>query len=417
MRLPQRITRWLEGRLTSVRLALLLGEPFFRLGGWRKHHADLTLSSLKNVLVIRLDEIGDVVLLSPFLRELRRNLPNAWITFVVKPEVFNLVELCPYVDEILAYNPAVKSNLHRWVRHWRALRLAVGHLWQRRFDLAISPRRGEDTQSANFLAYFSGARMRVAYSEKLNAEKPGPPYFDKLLTHPCENAPEQHEVYHNLELIRLLVGTVESARLELWLSKADQDFANETFPALESGETTSRVALGLGAGHPQKIWPIEKYCEIARWLVATRQATIVLIGGKTETQLAAAVEATIGRHLVNLVGKTTVRQAAAVLGRCSLYIGNCSGPMHLAAVQKVPILELCCHPRCGDPYHERSPLRFGPWDIAHTVLQPERGLPPCTTACESSVPHCISQISVPEVQAAVDRLVGHHFESQPVTIG
>ncbi|MCX5909037.1 MAG: hypothetical protein NTY64_18160, partial [Deltaproteobacteria bacterium] len=69
----------------------------------------MNLSQVQRVLILRLEEIGDVILSSPFLRELRLNLPAAWITLVVKPSVYNLVELCPYVDQVLTCNLTISD--------------------------------------------------------------------------------------------------------------------------------------------------------------------------------------------------------------------------------------------------------------------------------------------------------------------
>ena len=91
-------------KLVSLRAALLFGEPFFWLLGQRRMKQKMVLSRLSRVLVVRLDGIGDVVLTTPFLRELRRTLPKAWITLVVAPQVYNLVACCPYVNEVLTYN-------------------------------------------------------------------------------------------------------------------------------------------------------------------------------------------------------------------------------------------------------------------------------------------------------------------------
>ena len=121
--------------LTSPRAARLLGGPFFWLLGLRRRGREIDISQAKRVLVVRLDEIGDVVMTTPFLRELRRNLPDAWITLVVKPQIYDLVELCPYVDEVLTYNWSTNGNAtqHRQQlrRHGRALRLAWKSLWRR----------------------------------------------------------------------------------------------------------------------------------------------------------------------------------------------------------------------------------------------------------------------------------------------
>jgi len=99
---------------TSPFIAYLLGEPFFWYKGRRLHGSTLDMAGIKRVLVVRLDQIGDVVMTTPFLRELRGNLPNAWITLVVNPSILNLVENCPYVDEVLASDCKDIGDLGGW---------------------------------------------------------------------------------------------------------------------------------------------------------------------------------------------------------------------------------------------------------------------------------------------------------------
>jgi len=90
--------------LIFPRGTLIFAEPFFWSLGRRRTGKEIDLSQVNRVLVVRLDEIGDVVMTTPFLRELRRRLPDAWITLVVKPAAYNLVELCPYVHEVRTYD-------------------------------------------------------------------------------------------------------------------------------------------------------------------------------------------------------------------------------------------------------------------------------------------------------------------------
>ena len=70
----------------------------------KEQYNEFNKSKINKILIIRLDEIGDVVMTTPFIRELRRNFPKANITLIVKSQTFNLIELCPYVDEILTFN-------------------------------------------------------------------------------------------------------------------------------------------------------------------------------------------------------------------------------------------------------------------------------------------------------------------------
>ena len=120
---------------------LSFGETLFRIKGFRRSVEPLPrLQDVKSVLVGRLDErIGDFVLMTPFLRELRRNASQAWITLLVTPAVAELAVLCPYVNEVLVWDRVSRGACRSLRRYWQVLRLSASHLWARRFDLALLP--------------------------------------------------------------------------------------------------------------------------------------------------------------------------------------------------------------------------------------------------------------------------------------
>ena len=369
----------------------------------------LNLTQIKKTLLIRLDEIGDVIMTTPLLRELRRNLPDAWITLVVKPEVFNLVELCPYVDEVLTYSWKTPRYMTKLLRHLRAIRLAYRYLRPRRFDLAIVPRWDVDYYHASFLAYFSGARWRVAYSEDVTESKRiynrG---YDRLFTHLLKGGAGRHEVERNLDILRFLGGRVEKDTLEIWLGEGDERFAEEVLGERNTSNGLL-VAFGPGAGAPKRLWPVERFIEVGRWLEEEYRARIVVVGGDGDKYLGERLRQGIGEGaVVDLTGATTLRQTGAILKRCHLYIGNDAGPMHIAVAAGIPVVEISCHPRDGSEGHYNSPNRFGPWKVSHAVLQPERAISPCSNGCSSQEPHCILGVSVEEVKEAIERLAGLH---------
>ena len=98
----RKVGQALGSMLASPKAALFLGEPIFWMQGRRSRRNGFSLEGVRRVLILRLDEIGDVVMTTPLLRELRRNAPGAWITLVVKPATRNLVGRCPHVNEVLA---------------------------------------------------------------------------------------------------------------------------------------------------------------------------------------------------------------------------------------------------------------------------------------------------------------------------
>lgn len=393
----QKALRW----LTSPRAALMCGGVFFRPNGIPSTDGRGLLQA-ERVLVVRLDEIGDVVMTTPFLRELRRNLPEAWITLVVKPQVHELVDICPYVNEVLTYNWEVNGRHEALRRHWRAVRLAWCQLRQRRFDLAILPRWDADSYHGTFLLYFSGAARRIGYSEQVNAHKRRANQgFDLLLTHPLKEGDLKHEVQHNLDVIRYLGGQVLDDKLELWLSREDEAFAEQFLGEKRVEPDEMLVGLAPGAGAPKRIWPVDRFGELGLWLQQRYGARLLVVGGPGEEPLGKELERKIGSNVVNAVGRTTLRQTGALLKRCRIFVGNDAGPMHVAAAVGIPVVEVSCHPKSGSPWNANSPLRFGPWRVSHKVLQPQLARHPCLRECIAQHAHCILNVTVEEVKSAI----------------
>jgi ADP-heptose:LPS heptosyltransferase len=414
------VVRRLMRRLTSPRASLSLGEPFFRFLGMRKRRSQIRMDRVERAVVVRLDEIGDVVLTTPFLRELRRNLPKAWITLVVNPAVYNLVELCSYVNEVLTYDWRVSDSFSSlWIeaqvesrmrRHGRALRLAYRYLWRRRFDLAILPRWDEDDYHGRFLTYFSGAPWRVGYSERVNPRKAqSNSGFDKLLTQAVNDNTVRHEVVYNLGIISSLGGKIQRDDLELWLGTEDKLFAEQALKDRGVGSNRFLIAFGPGASDPRRRWPLNRFTELGAYLKHKYDARILIIGGPEEEFLGRELHTALGNVVINMVGKTTLRQTAALLAHCHLYVGNDSGPKHMAAAMGVAAVEVSSHPASGLPQSCNSPVRFGPWGIPCRVLQPLRPRAPCDDGCKAEDAHCILEVTVEHVKQAVTELLESNY--------
>ncbi|MBT8763361.1 glycosyltransferase family 9 protein [Desulfohalobiaceae bacterium Ax17] len=385
-------------RRVICQLTLSIGEPFFWLMGMRRKGREIDLTQVKRVLVVRLDEIGDVVMMTPFLRELRRNLPDAWITLVVKPGVYNLTEHCPYVNEVLTFH----WQTSRLWRRLAYLRMAFRDLWRRRFHLVILPRWGGGYYHGSVIAYLSGAPWRMGYSENVSAhKKQNNRGFDRLLTHGLKDTSVKHEVEHNLDVIRFLGGKVQDDRLELWFGEEDEFFAEELLRKHGVELNDLLVSLAPGAGASKRRWPLSRFAEVGVCLQEEYHAQFLIVGGPEEEALGRELQQELGDAVINTVGHTTLHQTAALLKRCRLFIGNDAGPMHIAAAVGVPVVEMSCHPETGSLLSANSPKRFGPWSGKHMVIQPKAPLPPCVDECVSDRPHCILGITVEQVKQAV----------------
>jgi ADP-heptose:LPS heptosyltransferase len=359
--------------------------------------------SIKRILIIRNENgIGDFVLMSPFLREIRAFFRECEIHLVVCTLTHPLAERCPYIDRVIVFDcgrgPPPFNHLKQ---AWRAFLLARRKLRPIGFDLAVVPRWDVDSFGASALAYFSGARLRVAFSEHVNPSKALINHgFDSFATHVLDSRGICHEVERSFEILRFLGVSVGDPRLEVWTDVTDENFAQATLDRHKVENDRVIVAIAPGAAESKRRWPGSRFAELACQLRARFNAVVLLVGDKRERAIANEITEALSRDVIDLVGRTTLRQTAAMFRRSTIFIGNCSGPLHLAAAAGLPIVEISCHPRGGSQSDANSPTRFGPWLVSQLVLQPERPTSPCSQACEASVPHCILDVSVDQVAAA-----------------
>src|SRR5438093_5327377 len=205
------VTRPVSDRINSL---LLPSAP-------KTPSARIDISEIRTIVVVRPDEIGDVVMMSPFLRELKRNLPGSEISLVVKPEIRNLVEHCPYLAEILSFDLKSSTYWPAFRNYARASDFAKHELRSHPFDLAIVPRWDADWYYSSFIAYFSGARCRLGYSEAVSEDKRKHNRgYNGLFTHTVYDDLPKHEVERNLDLLGYLGFSINSDALELWTNPA-----------------------------------------------------------------------------------------------------------------------------------------------------------------------------------------------------
>jgi heptosyltransferase-2 len=406
-----------SGRIISPKIAKFLGHSLL-YGGNKSQPTEISVQDSRNIVVVRLDTIGDLVLMSPFLRELRLSSPNAWITLIVDPRFVNLVELCPHVNEVLTFDPRFMGRLGRLQTHFRALHFARSYLWRRKFDLALLPRWGADICHAAFVAYFSRAKCRVGYSENVSFLKQHlNRNFDVFFTRTLDDRKPKHEVERNLDFLRAVGGTAHDDKLELWLSEEDRERARKLLASRGVRHNDLAIGMAPGAGHPKRLWPIDRFIELGRFLEREFGARLLVVGGPDDADRASRLTEELGSTAVNVSGGMTLRQTAALLMQTRLMVSNDCGPMHLAAAAGAAVLEISCHPVGGDPGHANSPVRFRPWTKQHAVLQPREPIAPCTSACEWHDAHCILGVSLDAARIAVRTLLAHLDTSKSAKVG
>lgn len=170
----------------------------------------------KRILVMRYRFIGDTILTVPFLRNLRRAEPHAWIAWMVAPVSSEVIAGIPYVDELIYWDPATRHADSRGThRTWAAKGAFIRDLRLRRFDKVYVLKR---SLSSAIIAWLSGAPERIGF----NTEGRG-----LLLKRRVPYRHDRHEVRNLLEVLKADGIAVTDDHLEAWLSHDEERFADQ----------------------------------------------------------------------------------------------------------------------------------------------------------------------------------------------
>ena len=395
-------------RFSPVAMKEIL-EPLWQENGYRQN-----LGTVREILIISLNAVGDNVLYSAFLRELRCNHPDSRITLVVTPLVYNLVELCPYVNTIHALPYYCGEDFSSYFP--RFIRFAQEKMLEHHFAISLCVQWSDDKRPMNLLAYLSGAACRYGISDKsILAIKEDFSLLDQwefLLTHPLITPPEiTHEAARALYVVEAMGGNVEQKAAEIWLNNTDAISSRRLLNGWKNF-----VALGLGAGQAGRKYPVDK------WLVALQKiweaygTPFVLLGGKSEAADGNCIETAMpDGSVLSLAGRTTLRETAAIIRSAVCYMGNDTGMMHMAAALQVPLIAIFREAKiraAESPGIFSEITRFAPWQVkAVVILQPERAAGACMHTvvyggCKENKAHCIAQITPAEIVEAYRRLRG-----------
>ena len=374
---------------------------------------------VENILIVRLDAIGDMIITSGFLREVRANFPNARITLIVSPLVYPIVELCPYVNEVLTFDiNKINKNFPAMLEQITVF--CKEYLWQKHFSIAFSPQWGTDNLPGLFICWLSGAKERIGfgtnpYENWLGKPNPEESARDNFLLTRNIVTPKSAvtEVEHHFYMLEAVGLKVNQTHNELWFDAADILKACELLKNIPP--TCKRVLLGLGAGGKNRKYPVEKYLVALKELLK-KNLVFVIVGGKSELDNANFIEQNLPQGKVfNLVGKTTLRETEAVISQMDFYLGNDTGVMHMAAAAQIPCLVLYREAADKEDYLPgffSEFQRFPPWQTKAVVLRPDHQLEECAKRppfygwCCHPEPHCITQITPQEIIEAFETLEG-----------
>jgi heptosyltransferase-2 len=286
----------------------------------------------ENIVVRSVNWLGDCVMTTPALMRLRQARPQARITLLSPEKLAGLWEGQPFIDEVLTFSPA--ATVWRRGRLLRRRGFGIGialpnsprsrlELWLARIPIRIGA--GDSLLLTKTLSPGDGAvsmRKRSAREVRQRVRAGTPP----------ETFPARaHHIHHYLRLAALLGASEEPLAPRIDVSPAAMEQVRGKFGLAESaGQPWFGLCPGAEYG-PAKRWPAERFADAARTLRKKTHCRWVLFGGAGDRDVAAQIAGELGEPILNLAGKTTLRELAAALKVCDFVLTNDTGPMHLAA--------------------------------------------------------------------------------------
>lgn len=304
----------------------------------------------KNILLIKMSSLGDILHTLPFAAALRQRFPEAKITWLVHPQFAGFVPDPPVIDEVL-YFDKVKFNKMKLCDKLAYFLEMRRLLHSKKFDLIIDM---QGLFKSAVLAAISGCSNRIGYCEM----REGSGLVSKAI---CGSHSQDHVIERYLDVARYLGADVKEITFPL------PDLTNEKLSLqkkLESnGLQGEYIVMVPGARWKTKEWPLEHYAKLAQFIEADGY-TIVLAGGIDEVPKGKQItEMSSAKHIIDLTGQTSLRELAALIKDCKGYISADTGPLHFAAALKKPLVAM---------YGPTKADRTGPYgsDNASVILSP-----------------------------------------------
>jgi heptosyltransferase-2 len=338
---------------------------------------ELVPERIENVLVRSANWVGDALLTTPAIRAIRKDFPSAQITILAKPWVAPVFYNNPHCDHIMLYDD--QGRHRKW---WGKVRLS-NDLRRMRFDLAILM---QNAFEAALLTWLAGIPNRLGYRTDGRGV---------LLTHSIPVDPS-HKEYHQIDYyLGILKGAslgVDDRLLTLSLTDAERTRAREILRQFGMGADDVLIGINPGATYgTAKRWFPERYAALCRRIQASFGGRILIFGGPAEEGLGDQIARAIGNHCTNLCGGTNLREAMALIERCTLFVTNDSGLMHVAAAFDIPQIVII---------GSTDPVRTGPSNPRSRIVEAPTPCGPCLeTQCPTDH-RCMKEVSVEMVYEA-----------------
>ena len=336
------------------------------------------MKDYKNILIIKMSSLGDVIHALPTLYAVRKNWPNAHITWAIHEQFESLLPGKPWVDDVIIID---KKQLKKPAYLWQLRK----DLHSRHFDMTLDL---QCIAKSAIVSLLSGAPETYGYWEL----REGSNLVNKALVGEHKY---DHVIERYLDTVRALGGDVEGVEFPM---PAYVEAEKSVKHKLQShGVEDEYVVVVPGARWIVKEWPLLNFGELCIRLCESGKK-VVIAGAPDDAEKGAFIENYVkNKNLINLVGSTSMPELIELIRHCEIFISADTGPLHIANALKRPLIAL---------FGTTSPKRTGPYGGSHVhlIISPTSKATPEQPLVDD--PDCMAQIPVDAVWSVYEQVIG-----------
>lgn len=323
---------------------------------------------------------------TPVLHDLAKAFPQAKITVLALPAISALLAFDPHLTEVISYKKP-NSWIHRAEHHDVIEALQKGE-----YDLGILL---TNSFSSAWWLWRGQVSCRIGFSKSLRSW-----LLDIAIPYP-KNAEQVHLVNVYKELLVPLGISPSETKPALYLSQEDLDYRAHFFALNEIPEGAVVVGINPGAAYGSaKCWPPERFREVVKKLIDKNGVFVIFFGDDKSRDMMHKICRDMPGSVINMAGKTTLRELMALISGCSLFLTNDSGPMHIASALNVPLIAL---------FGSTNPIKTGPFNGGQVVRRQVECSPCYKRECPIDF-RCMKGISAAEVYQLLSDMIENNSE-------
>jgi heptosyltransferase-2 len=341
--------------------------------------------NISKILIIRLSSMGDVILTTALVRQLRKSFPEARIDFAVSKQFSDIVKYNPHLSNIFEYDKSLKLNE---IKVHRNEFLRRSH--STGYDIVVDLQN--NLRSKHFSKGIAPVRLTM---NKRRLFKLALVHFKKLINPPVHVADMYHKTAGPL-------GTEDDGDgTELWLPEESR---MEDYPprGREIAPRPRKIAFAPAAHHYSKRWPADRFARLADNLAQRFDVEIATFGGPGDKEICLFISSIAETKIRDYSGALSIVETTRRLSEYDLLITNDTGVMHIASARRMPVVAIF-----GSTVPE---LGFAPWRTTSQIVQKDMACRPCTHIGRSNCPQghfdCMGYIEPEEVAKAAEEIFG-----------